>query len=260
MNEHSDLKSYQIQAVEDLCGQTRLAGKHILEIGGDVSFATARELIERGAREVTTVNITFPFQSRQITPQIQAVNVDARALDFDAASFDVIFGVAILEHLPDLDVVLHNLYAVLKRGGLACLRGSPIWTSDIGHHLWVKCDDGTRYRFADNNPIPEWGHLIYSEPELAELLLKLGVKQQHVGEIVEWVYHTDRINRYGMHDFERLLRNSAFHIVSLEKSGTVKPDEATRQKLVEKTGLPPDTFDYRRICVTLRKPYLFWRM
>ena len=249
-----ELKPYQRRALDHLCSRKRLDNLDVLEIGGDLTFATAGALLERGARSVTSINVAFPFTSRQVSAGIRAIRMDARFLGFDGASFDLAVGIAVLEHLPNLEIVLKNLADVLKIGGLAFLRGAPIWTSSAGHHLWVTCADGATYHFSGNNPVPPWGHLLYSEKELGTLLRCKGLADHHAAKICEWVYHSEHINRYGIHDLQRVLEQSGFKVVELTKSADKAPDPQTKRRLREVTGLEPNLFKYRGISVILGKP------
>src|SRR6266480_3305548 len=49
---------------------------------------------------------------------VDAVACDAEQLPFEDESFDLVFGHAVLHHLPDLDASFAELYRVLRPGGM----------------------------------------------------------------------------------------------------------------------------------------------
>jgi SAM-dependent methyltransferase len=56
---------------------------------------------------------------------VDAVACDAESLPFDDASFDLVFGHAVLHHLPDLDRAFSEFRRVLKPGGAVAFAGEP---------------------------------------------------------------------------------------------------------------------------------------
>lgn len=257
MDERPALRAYQQRSIDALCEQTNLDDKHILELGGHVNFATAQALIGRGAKTVTVINSDRRLTSQQVAPNIKAINLRLEELKPAHGRFDVVFGVAVLEHLYPLGKILKRLHRVMPRGAIAFLLGGPVWTSDVGHHLWVKCADGTRYRFTENNPVPDWGHLLFDEPELIERLTAQGLAADHVERIARWVYHSDTINRYTLAQFEDFFERSRFKILNFDKFPGSEPDPEIRKRLASRTGLPGEIFSYRNISVTLQRTSWF---
>ena len=50
---------------------------------------------------------------------------DAEALPFEDESFDLVFGHAVLHHLPDLDQAFREFHRVLAPGGRVVFAGEP---------------------------------------------------------------------------------------------------------------------------------------
>src|SRR5450631_307955 len=78
-----------------------LQGKSVLEIGADRDGIAANFLIDAGATEVVSTNMTPNWPINETNGKVTKMRVDGRGLSkvFDNRCFDVVFGVAILEHI-----------------------------------------------------------------------------------------------------------------------------------------------------------------
>src|SRR3954470_1777053 len=56
---------------------------------------------------------------------VETVAADGERLPFDDESFDLVFGHAVLHHLPDLDRAFREFKRVLKPGGMLVFAGEP---------------------------------------------------------------------------------------------------------------------------------------
>ena len=72
-----------------------------------------------------------------VASRISTVRTEAERLPFPDDSFDLVFGHAVLHHLPDLEASFHEFRRVLKPGGLLAFAGEP---SHYGDRLaaWPK--------------------------------------------------------------------------------------------------------------------------
>ena len=152
------------------------------------------ELLRLGARSVITINNRADLGSRRLSDGHLLLNMDARALEFPDGEFDIVLGIAVLEHLLDLDRVLAEIFRVLARNGGAYLHGGPLWSCGRGHHVWVQAD-GVKYEFNANNPVPDWSHLILDRDEMKSCLEERRIPAAHARKIVEWIYDDPRLNR-----------------------------------------------------------------
>src|SRR5204862_217097 len=64
--------------------------------------------------------------------RVETARCDAQELPFPDDSFDLVFGHAVLHHLPDLDVAFREFRRVLKPGGRVAFCGEP---SEYGDRL-----------------------------------------------------------------------------------------------------------------------------
>ena len=86
------------------------AGSTILDMGGKKKNKRGRFDIESFDHEVKYANL-----SSETAPDYLC---DVAQLPIDDHSFDVVILAEVLEHVPDPEVVLHEAFRVLKRGGL----------------------------------------------------------------------------------------------------------------------------------------------
>jgi ubiquinone/menaquinone biosynthesis C-methylase UbiE len=61
---------------------------------------------------------------------VETICADAESLPFDDDSFDLVFGHAVLHHLPDLDRTFAEFRRVLAPGGHILFAGEPSWIGD----------------------------------------------------------------------------------------------------------------------------------
>jgi SAM-dependent methyltransferase len=233
--------SYKQRAAERIAQVTDLAGKRVLEVGGGFQFEAARAFLERGAESVTVTNIGHGLTKAEPEPGISVCYADATRLsEFVEGPFDVIFGTAVIEHIPQTARWLAETDQVLGPGGFVYYSGGPIWTCAAGHHIWVN-SGGREYRFTRvaTNPIPSWGHLLYSRDALKELLLSKGVPDQDVAEIDRFVFDSFNINRVTHGEIRRCFAECAMDIVDItEKRREIS--EHMKRLLEEKVGPESD--------------------
>lgn len=212
-----ELLDYQIEAINNLDKICKLKGKRILEIGGSPPFTTAKELLNRGAKHVTVINNRPDLKNIKIRENIEFINMDARKLDFESESFDIVFGVAVLEHLSNLNKVLYNIKKIIANRGYIYLQGGPIWSCALGHHIYIKT--GTqKYQFNKNNPIPNWSHLVYSKEQLKKFLREnKNIHSEDSEKIAEWVYDSQKINRYFYEDYVKIIKESGLKIIKFNE-------------------------------------------
>jgi SAM-dependent methyltransferase len=85
---------------------------------GVISQATCTD-ISAGMVEVLERN------ARELELDVDARVADAEDLPFEDGSFDLVFGHAVLHHLPDLDRAWREIHRVLRPGGVAVFAGEP---------------------------------------------------------------------------------------------------------------------------------------
>ncbi|HSJ17568.1 MAG TPA: class I SAM-dependent methyltransferase [Solirubrobacterales bacterium] len=108
-----------------------------LEIGAGTGYFSLN-LAQLGALErVTATDIspgmlaTLRDSADRLGVEVRTVETDAERLPFDDASFDVVFGHAVLHHIPDLERALSEFHRVLRPGGALAFCGEPSRYGDL---------------------------------------------------------------------------------------------------------------------------------
>jgi SAM-dependent methyltransferase len=108
------------------CGE----GRHIIDmaitapitgVGVDLNFRDLQTTAQRFA----------PFEKQAAAKTFHLQQADARCLPFASETFDKIVCSEVLEHLPDYETVLTEIYRVLKPGGLLAISVPRSWPEKI---------------------------------------------------------------------------------------------------------------------------------
>jgi SAM-dependent methyltransferase len=215
-----------------------LSGKSVLEIGTDAKLICANYFLKRGASRVTTCNMKVDGidLSRNTSGRIELMRCDASKQVF-SAKFDVIFGRAILEHIPDIEGFLRSVDSSLAPGGFLYLDGGPMWDSPLGYHLWFSCSSGKRYTMADESKvIGPWEHLLLGRDELVAAIENRGVAAQDATEIAKYVHDSPDQNRASCEEIERIFRQSDSFSFDFVYEGYTHPPQEVIDKLGSKAG------------------------
>lgn len=163
-----------------------LSGKTVLLIGNG---ASRKELtfLEQLPRRLVYSDLS-PNASRAIQAEfdfaphasrIRFAAIDAENLPFEDAAFDVVYGHAMVHHLPDVDRFLRGVCRVLKPDGRAIFMDdafSPVW--HYSKQTWLK--PLMKYSHRKTGISPEDYRFSMSggfrESELGPLMTRLGLK------------------------------------------------------------------------------------
>ena len=146
--------------------------------------------------------------------------------------FDVAVSIAAFEHVVHLPRVLDKIYDLLVPGGILVSLFSPIWSSCWGHHTWPFERGGKTYDEGSQH-IPEWGHLLMTPAEMFDHLSR-HTSRENADNVVYQVYHSEKLNRYFVEDYETVLRTSRFSQKYLVTSAERQIDEETRETLMRR--------------------------
>lgn len=124
---------------DQVCGKLRKALGELpdapfgdaLEIGAGTGYFTLN-LLGAGVIERATATDISPGMLKRLERnataldrEVTTVQADAERLPFDDGSFDLVFGHAVLHHIPDLDVAFAEFMRVLRPGGTVAFMGEP---------------------------------------------------------------------------------------------------------------------------------------
>jgi len=121
-------------------GRRRASGPFArsLEIGAGTGYFTLNLLRGGVVREAVASDIspgmltTLQANAQRLGLEVETRAADAEALPFEDESFDLVFGHAVLHHLPDLAQAFHEFHRVLRPGGTLAFAGEP---SRLGDRL-----------------------------------------------------------------------------------------------------------------------------
>lgn len=140
------------------------AGRHAFELyrrGADVVA------LDQNTKDLADVQVRFEAMAAEgglpTGAAATTVEGDALALPFDDNHFDRIIAAEILEHIPDDEQAMRELFRVLKPGGVAAIT-VPRWFAEK-----------VNWALSDAYHEVEGGHVrIYKEHELRERLARAG--------------------------------------------------------------------------------------
>ncbi|MCW3009369.1 MAG: Methyltransferase type 11 [Solirubrobacterales bacterium] len=107
-----------------------------LEIGAGTGYFSLNLLQAGVVKEAVATDIspgmlvTLNDNARRLGLAVETKAADAEALPFPDDSFDLVFGHAVLHHLPDLDQAFREFLRVLRPGGTFVFAGEPSRTGD----------------------------------------------------------------------------------------------------------------------------------
>ncbi len=166
-----DLEEYQKSELLKFNSKYKFEDKIVLEIGSDLKLKTANAIIKLGAKKVYAVNPQFSNDITSSNKRIIPIKNLFENTDFMDTKFDIIFGIALLEHIKQPQQLARECYTVLKSDGIGYLSGCPIWTCASGHHVYCINETGKCYFFNKKDcPIPAWSHLVLNKEKMKTLL------------------------------------------------------------------------------------------
>jgi len=105
-----------------------------LEIGAGTGYFTLNMLAAGVIEHATCTDIspgmlrTLERNAEELGLEVETVTSDAERLPFAANSFDLVFGHAVLHHIPDLERAFAEMQRVLAPGGVLLFAGEPsLW-------------------------------------------------------------------------------------------------------------------------------------
>jgi ubiquinone/menaquinone biosynthesis C-methylase UbiE len=102
-----------------------------LEIGAGTGYFSLNLALAGVIGHATCTDIspgmltTLQSNADRLGIDVDVMACDAEQLPFEPESFDLVFGHAVLHHLPDLDRAFSELLRVLKPGGIVAFAGEP---------------------------------------------------------------------------------------------------------------------------------------
>jgi ubiquinone/menaquinone biosynthesis C-methylase UbiE len=227
--------SYGDVGQEQVVGKLRKALDHEperfargLEIGAGTGYFTLNLLRAGVVEEAVATDISQGMlealgeSAAGLGLQVHTARCEAAALPFDDDSFDLVFGHAVLHHLPDLEGAFREFRRVLRPGGAIAFCGEP---SHYGDQISRLPKRGA-YALA-----PLWRAAMRAgaranggRPETEEALLE-GVVDVHAFTPAELVSHAHRAGFESVRVQGEELAATLFGWINRTLEGTADPDE-----------------------------------
>lgn len=118
---------YQLEEFKQAYAGCSIKGARVVEIGGDFHMVSARLFAANGAAQVITTSLANSFSAKPLPTGVSCEPVDFSKVAVAENSVDLVYGVAVLEHLPDVDAVAQAIDRILAQDGVAHLHGCPLW-------------------------------------------------------------------------------------------------------------------------------------
>ncbi len=105
--------------------------EHALEIGSGTGYFSLNLVLAGVIGRATCTDISpgmlraLAGNAARLGLEVETVAADAAALPFADGTFDLVFGHAVLHHLPDLPAAFREFHRVLAPGGTAAFAGEP---------------------------------------------------------------------------------------------------------------------------------------
>lgn len=205
-----ELREYQKYLIELVDRQTCFRDKIVLELGSDVNLNTAQAMIRLGAKKVYAVNPALDADLKAPLPGIIPVAAFGEQTGFPDESFDLIFGIALLEHVSNLDAFAREYLRMCKTGGACFLQGNPLWTWQTGHHTYIASSPKTGLPYFYSNsttPYAPWEHLtISNDEEAAKRLRAKGIDERDIQLLTNHLLREPFISRRTPTEIEKTFR------------------------------------------------------
>jgi ubiquinone/menaquinone biosynthesis C-methylase UbiE len=125
-------RQVRLKLVKALGGLKGQSFGDALEIGSGTGYFSLN-LVQLGAIERLTATDISPGMLKRLAATAEAlgledvttVQTEAEVLPFEDESFDLVFGHAVLHHIPDLDKAFAEFRRVLRPGGMIAFAGEP---------------------------------------------------------------------------------------------------------------------------------------
>jgi SAM-dependent methyltransferase len=141
--------------------------------------------VAAGPSSITAMDIGDDLGVELPHPLVQYHRGSIEGCDLDSGQYDVVYSVATLEHVHNIEAAYIEMVRLARPGGVIYAFAAPLWNSRRGHH------------FDCLNPFP-WIHLRLTQEELAALGDERAITHngKPLREVVDWLYHSTYFNRY----------------------------------------------------------------
>ena len=184
---------YYRDYLEDIQNRYNFEGKTVYEIGADKNLECALAVIKLGAKCVYAANPEI-IPEKSPHGKIKIIKDLGENSKFEDGKFDIIYGLALLEHVLNPAELANEISRLLKPGANAYLAGWPMWTSQDGNHFWR--DTATASYRHGAGYFDKWYHLTYPAfGEFKEYMLDRNMHQDDIQIAYSDVFEHPHLSR-----------------------------------------------------------------
>jgi SAM-dependent methyltransferase len=224
---HSHFVTAANEIGDHLSRFVRLNQSRVLDFGCGDGF-TALGVTRFNTKEIVGVDLTLAYSylpeiSRRYLGMDTLPNnlsfqqvAEGEPLPFENGSFDAIYTWSVLEHVQDVDYVMHELYRILESEGILFIQIEPLYHSPFGSHL--------------QRLIPEpWAHLTMAKDAFLERAWNapdqvrdgekdLAYRKNAFIDFKKFlISEYQNLNRITAGELEAAAQNSGFNVIAQEK-------------------------------------------
>jgi len=202
------VRGYNHQMVAILNQLHPIASKTLLDIGASPHGYTLEQALQLGVSSYVGIGLGVAemIEVHHHNNTGRLIKMNAEDLAFESETFDLILSLSTFEHFLNGSQVLREMYRVLKPSGKVLINFQPVWSSSYGHHL--------HHIPAVTELIPPWAHLIWTEEAMKRYWTGRWPTDSvmSLDEVIEWIYHSDEINRVDIVTLRNMFTRSDFVI------------------------------------------------
>ena len=140
-----------------------VSGRRVLVVGCNRG-GDCRYFVHFGAAEVHGIDVIAGVGAEFHHRRVRYHRCSAEAMPFAAGYFDLVYSVATMEHVPDIERAFSEMARVTAPGGFIYCLAAPLWNSRFGHHK------------SDIFPDAPWIHLRMSKAEILQYARERGIE------------------------------------------------------------------------------------
>jgi SAM-dependent methyltransferase len=133
LRQYVDVDYHAIYA-SDACRLLDIRRARVLVVGCNTG-GDCRQFVERGAPEVVGLDVVDDIGTEFAHDRVTYIKRSIEDSGFADGSFDLIYAVATMEHVPDVAAGFSEMARVTKPGGFIYSAAAPLWNSPYGHHM-----------------------------------------------------------------------------------------------------------------------------
>jgi SAM-dependent methyltransferase len=186
-------KPYQEQLAIRADDMMPVKGKRVLVVGANRG-EDCRHFVEMGAAEVHGLDVIAEIGADFAHPKVHYHRVGIEANGLPNGHFDLVFSMATMEHVPDIEAGFAEMARLVARGGLVYSVAAPLWQSPYGHHM--SCFEG--------HP---WVHLVHDNAEALKAYAAAegiaGERGHNLDGIAAYIFDPENFNRRPGREYDR---------------------------------------------------------